>query len=188
MTITLRPHQQRGLDAMLSSAIGQIIVPTGGGKTLIAIMDAMRRFSINVPRTIVVVAPRILLAEQLSSEYLEHITNANVLHVHSGETHHFITTKSDRIKLFVDMCQTVREHVIIFTTYNSLGRVMESGINVCVFTSDKADQKHEQQQANGMGKKEAVRDLGGQGTRRTHEQQLYLVSVVGPASEKEARK
>ena len=57
-----------------------------------------------------------------------------------------------------------------------------------MFTSDKADQKHEQQQANGMGKKEAVRDLGGQGTRRTHEQQLNLVSVVGPASEKEARK
>ena len=138
MTITLRPHQQRGLDAMLSSAIGQIIVPTGGGKTLIAIMDAMRRFSINVPRTIVVVAPRILLAEQLSSEYLEHITNANVLHVHSGETHHFITTKSDRIKLFVDMCQTVREHVIIFTTYNSLGRVMESGINVDTIYFDEA--------------------------------------------------
>ena len=138
MTITLRPHQQRGLDAMLSSAIGQIIVPTGGGKTLIAIMDAMRRFSINVPRTIVVVAPRILLAEQLSSEYLEHITNANVLHVHSGETRHFSTTKSDRIKLFVDMCQTVREHVIIFTTYNSLGRVMESGIDVDTIYFDEA--------------------------------------------------
>ena len=138
MTITLRPHQQRGLDAMLSSAIGQIIVPTGGGKTLIAIMDAMRRFSINVPRTIVVVAPRILLAEQLSSEYLEHITNANVLHVHSGETKHFSTTKSDRIKLFVDMCQTVREHVLIFTTYNSLGRVMESDIDVDTIYFDEA--------------------------------------------------
>ena len=138
MPITLRPHQQRGLDAMLSNAIGQVLIPTGGGKTLIAIMDAMRRFSINVPRTIVVVAPRILLAEQLSSEYLEHITNANVLHVHSGETHHFSTTKSDRIKLFVDMCQTVREHAIIFTTYNSLGRVMESGIDVDTIYFDEA--------------------------------------------------
>ena len=130
MTITLRPHQQRGLDAMLSNAIGQILVPTGGGKTLIAIQDAVRRFSIKVPRTIVVVAPRILLAEQLSAEYLEHITNANVLHVHSGETKHFSTTKPDRIRLFVDMCQTVREHVIIFTTYNSLHRIMEADIEV----------------------------------------------------------
>jgi len=138
MTITLRPHQQRALDALQTNAIGQIIVPTGGGKTLIAIMDAMRRFSIKVPRTIVVVAPRILLAEQLSSEYLEHITNANVLHVHSGETKHFSTTKSERIKLFVDMCQTVREHVIIFTTYNSLSRVMESGIDVDTIYFDEA--------------------------------------------------
>ena len=138
MAITLRPHQQRALDALQTNAIGQCIFPTGGGKTLVGIMDAQKRFSIKVPRTIVVVAPRILLAEQLSSEYLEHITNANVLHVHSGETKHFSTTKSDRIKLFVDMCQTVREHVIIFTTYNSLGRVMESGIDVDTIYFDEA--------------------------------------------------
>ena len=138
MTITLRPHQQRALDALQTNAIGQCIFPTGGGKTLVGIMDAQKRFSIKVPRTIVVVAPRILLAEQLSSEYLEHITNTNVLHVHSGETKHFSTTKSERIKLFVDMCQTVREHVLIFTTYNSLGRVMESGIDVDTIYFDEA--------------------------------------------------
>ena len=44
MTITLRPHQQRGLDALKQNVIGQVIVPTGGGKTLIAIMDKRRRF------------------------------------------------------------------------------------------------------------------------------------------------
>ena len=43
MTIALRPHQQRGLDALLQNAIGQVIVPTGGGKTLIGILDAQRR-------------------------------------------------------------------------------------------------------------------------------------------------
>ena len=136
--IQLRPHQQNALDAMLTHAKGQIIVPTGGGKTLVAIMDAQRRFSIKSPRTIVVVAPRILLAEQLSAEFLEHITNANVLHVHSGETHHFSTTKTERVKLFVDMCQTMREHVIIFTTYNSLHRIVESGISVDTIYFDEA--------------------------------------------------
>ena len=136
--IKLRPHQQDAVYALRNNSIGQIIVPTGGGKTLIAIMDAVKRFEIKVPRTIVVVAPRILLAEQLSSEYLEHITNANVLHVHSGETKHFSTTKSERIKLFVDMCQTVREHVIIFTTYHSLHRVQESGIDVDTIYFDEA--------------------------------------------------
>tara|TARA_R110001606_G_scaffold9856_4_gene42271 strand:- start:959 stop:2137 length:1179 start_codon:yes stop_codon:yes gene_type:complete len=136
--ITLRPHQQTALDAMRQNALGQIIVPTGGGKTLIAIMDAVKRFEVNVPRTIVVVCPRILLVEQLSSEYLEHITNANVLHVHSGETKHFKTTKSDRINLFVSMCNTVREHSIIFTTYHSLHRIQEAGIDVDTIYFDEA--------------------------------------------------
>ena len=136
--IQLRPHQEEAIEALRNNSIGQCIVPTGGGKTLIAIMDAVKRFESKTPRTIVVVAPRILLAEQLSSEYLEHITNANVLHVHSGETKHFKTTKSDRIKLFVDMCQTMSEHVIIFTTYHSLHRVQDSGIAVDTIYFDEA--------------------------------------------------
>jgi len=136
--IKLRPHQQTALDAMLQSALGQIIVPTGGGKTLIAIMDAVKRFEVNVPRNIIVVCPRILLVEQLSAEYLEHIVNANVLHVHSGETKHFRTTKPERIKLFVEMCNTVREHTIIFTTYHSLHRIQEAGIDVDTIYFDEA--------------------------------------------------
>jgi superfamily II DNA or RNA helicase len=136
--IQLRPHQEEAVTALRNNTIGQVIVPTGGGKTLIAIMDAVKRFESKTPRTIVVVAPRILLAEQLSSEYLEHISNANVLHVHSGETRHFKTTKSDRIKLFVDMCHTMSEHVIIFTTYHSLHRVQESGISVDTIYFDEA--------------------------------------------------
>ena len=148
MTITLRPHQQRALDALQTNAIGQCIFPTGGGKTLVGIMDAQKRFSIKVPRTIVVVAPRILLAEQLSSEYLEHITNAHVLHVHSGETKHSHTTKAELIKLFVEMCQTVCEHTIIFTTYNSLHRVQESGIPVDTIYFDEA---HNSVQRNFFG-------------------------------------
>jgi superfamily II DNA or RNA helicase len=138
MTVSLRPHQKEALEALMSNDKGQILVPTGGGKTLVGIMDAKKRFESETSRTIVVVAPRILLAEQLSSEYLEHITNANVLHVHSGETKHFSTTKSDRIKLFVDMCHSVSEHVIIFTTYNSLHRVQESGIDVDTIYFDEA--------------------------------------------------
>tara|TARA_Y100000004_G_scaffold89861_1_gene100788 strand:+ start:22841 stop:24082 length:1242 start_codon:yes stop_codon:yes gene_type:complete len=142
----LRPHQQRALDAMLTADKGQIIVPTGGGKTLVAIKDAVRRYaSAKTPQTIVVVAPRIMLATQLSAEYLEHINNANVLHVHSGETEHFSTTKSDRINLFVRMCHHVGEHVIIFTTYHSLPRIIDAGIdiNCCYF-----DEAHNAVQRN----------------------------------------
>jgi len=40
--------------------------------------------------------------------------------------------------MFVDMCQTVREHVIIFTTYHSLHRIQESGIAVDTIYFDEA--------------------------------------------------
>ena len=91
--MNLRPHQQIGLDALAKYNKGQVIVPTGGGKTLIAIKDAMCRFESDF-KTIVVVAPRILLAQQLSSEFLELIDNVKVMHVHSGETHHYSSTNS----------------------------------------------------------------------------------------------
>ena len=76
--ITLRPHQDRILDRMLAYNKGQIIVPTGGGKTLTMIVDTQRRHdAINNGTTTVVVAPRILLAEQLCSEFLEVIDTSN---------------------------------------------------------------------------------------------------------------
>jgi superfamily II DNA or RNA helicase len=85
VNISLRPHQERAVAAMQQHDKGQVIVPTGGGKTLKMIYDALRQLQSETPQTIVVVAPRILLAEQLSSEFLEFITNAEVMHVHSGE-------------------------------------------------------------------------------------------------------
>ena len=90
----LRLHQSRVLDAMNQHKIGQIVIPTGGGKTLCMIMNLLQRFVQNPGQIAVVVAPRILLAEQLSAEFLEFITSANVMHVHSGETHHYSSTKS----------------------------------------------------------------------------------------------
>ena len=114
MMFQLRPHQQRALDALAKYLKGQLIMPTGSGKTNVGIFDALREFQTDTPKTVVVVAPRILLASQLSSEYLEFITNAAVLHVHSGETHHQSTTRPNEIRNWVD--QTAG-HKLIFTTY-----------------------------------------------------------------------
>ena len=139
--IQLRPHQQRALDALLAHVRGKVVIPTGGGKTLVAIMDAKRQFdNADTPKTIVVVAPRILLAEQLCSEFLEVIDtkNVHVMHVHSGKTSHFSSTKSDKIQLFSNVVRTSGEHCIIFTTYHSLKRVQESGIDVDTIYFDEA--------------------------------------------------
>ena len=86
-------------------------------------------------KTIVVVAPRILLAEQLSSEFLEIIQNVSVMHVHSGETHHFSTTKSDEIQEWVSDTQG---HKLIFTTYHSLHRLQEAEVFVNAIYFDEA--------------------------------------------------
>lgn len=118
---------------------GQIIVPTGGGKTIIMI-EHCRQLLNNNPRTIVVVAPRILLANQLSEEFMQFIpaTWTHVAHCHSGETHHFSTTKSDKLALFNDTARAANESCIIFTTYHSLHRVVDSGIDVDAIYFDEA--------------------------------------------------
>ena len=130
----LRPHQQEALEAMARTPKGKVIVPTGGGKTLIAIKDAIRRLD-GGAETIVVVAPRILLAEQLSSEFLEEIENVSVMHVHSGETHHYSTTKSDNIQEWVSNTQGSK---LIFTTYHSLHRLVEADVVVDTIYFDEA--------------------------------------------------
>ena len=134
----LRPHQQRALDALVKHVIGQVIIPTGGGKTNVAIFDAIREFQKETPQTIVVVAPRILLAEQLSCEFLEFITNANVFHVHSGETHHQSSTKPSDIRWFVEHSRSDGKHQLIFTTYNSLKQLVTAGIDVNTIYFDEA--------------------------------------------------
>ena len=132
----LRPYQERGDVAMQQHNLGQLIIPTGGGKTLNMIRDSVRQFQLETPQTIVVVAPRILLAEQLSSEFLEHITNAQVLHCHSGEIHHESTTNPNIIRRWVDTHNS--SHKLIFTTYNSLQRLVDAEIDVNTIYFDEA--------------------------------------------------
>jgi len=75
------------------------------------------------------------LADQLSSEFLEHITNASVLHVHSGKTHHYSSTNSHEIRVWNN--NTIGRR-IIFTTYHSLHRIQESDISVDTIYFDEA--------------------------------------------------
>lgn len=133
--IELRPHQRRSLTAMERYVLGQLVMPTGAGKTLVMIFDAIRQFQKDQHQTIVVVAPRILLASQLCSEFLEHIDNAHVMQVHSGETEHFSTTN---IKKMVAWTSVAVGHKLIFTTYNSLHKVQQSGLKVDTIYFDEA--------------------------------------------------
>ena len=139
--ITLRPHQHKALNAMLAYDKGQVIIPTGGGKTMCMIHDIVENQKyIDNGSTIVVVAPRILLAEQLCKEFLEVIdnTHTHVMHVHSGEIEYFSSTKPEQIALFNNTARTAGENCIIFTTYHSLHRIQEADIEVNTIYFDEA--------------------------------------------------
>ena len=148
--IQLRPHQERIVDRMSTNPKGQVIVPTGGGKTLCMIKDAQREFNscswdvfVKNPerKTVVVVSPRILLAQQHSDSFEEYLglnpmLQCNILHVHSGDTSHYSTTSSDAIKQWERT--NYRYNKLIFTTYHSLHRIQESGIKVDSIYFDEA--------------------------------------------------
>ena len=131
----LRPHQVDATKAMFQHSRGQIIIPTGGGKTMCMIDDAEQRFRSTIANTIVVVAPRILLAEQLSSEFLEVLDDVSVMHVHSGETPHYSSTN---ILDIYSWHKKTEGNKIIFTTYHSLEKVKTSTIDVDTIYFDEA--------------------------------------------------
>ena len=147
----LRPHQERIVENMTTNPKGQVIVPTGGGKTLCMIKDAQRVFNsgnkwgflLKEPdrKTIVVVSPRILLAQQHCDEFeewmgLHPMLQRKILHVHSGDTSYTSTTNSREIREWYSKQHKFNK--LIFTTYHSLHRIQESGINVDTIYFDEA--------------------------------------------------
>jgi superfamily II DNA or RNA helicase len=142
LTITLRPHQRKAVNAMWQNDKGQVIIPTGGGKTICMIDDAITNMEVrHHGQTFVIVAPRILLAEQLCKEFLELLSpghNAHVMHVHSGDVEFFHTTNPEQIHLFANTARTAGENCIIFTTYHSLHKVQAADIEVNTIYFDEA--------------------------------------------------
>jgi superfamily II DNA or RNA helicase len=110
---------------------GIIVMPTGAGKSFTMVADALEQLK-SGPKTIVVVAPRILLAKQLREDFMKFLpsTWVHVCHVHTGETVYFNTTKAEKIALFNNTARAASESCIIFTTYNSLHKVVDSNIHV----------------------------------------------------------
>lgn len=134
--ITLRPHQHRALAAMKEHRKGQIIKTTGAGKTLSMVFDAVDQFKSETPQTIVVVVPRILLSSQICANFTEHITNAKVFHVHSGDVSWESSTRPSVISEWVETHNS--HHKLIFTTYHSLIRIQEAEVKVDTIYFDEA--------------------------------------------------
>ncbi len=64
--------------------------------------------------------------------------NVEVLHVHSGDTHYYSTTKPAQIAVHTGVCLAAGAHQVIFTTYHSLHQIVEAGIDIDVAYFDEA--------------------------------------------------
>jgi superfamily II DNA or RNA helicase len=134
-SIILRPHQETALSSMEENDLGKIILPTGAGKSIVFIKNTIEQFQSDTPQTVCVVAPRILLAVQLSADYGKHIDNARFIHVHSGSRlSHYRTTKIEDIQEWHNIHKD--QHKLIFTSYNSLKKITESNIKVDTYHFD----------------------------------------------------
>jgi superfamily II DNA or RNA helicase len=134
-SIILRPHQATALSSMGENDLGKIILPTGAGKSIVFIKNTIEQFKSDIPQTVCVVAPRILLAVQLSADYEKHVNNAKYMHVHSGSRlRNYRTTNIKDIQEWHNIHKD--DHKLIFTSYNSLKKITESNIKVNTYNFD----------------------------------------------------
>lgn len=134
-SIILHPHQETALSSMEENNLGKIILPTGAGKSIVFIKNTIEQFKSDIPQTVCVVAPRILLAVQLSSDYEKYVDNAKFIHIHSGSSlKHYRTTKTENLEEWFKYHEN--HHKLIFTSYNSLKKITDSKIKVDTYHFD----------------------------------------------------
>ena len=159
-----RPHQQDMLWSMDMNDKGIVHCPVGGGKTYTFITDS-RKYLIDNPiktscnesgsRVVVVVAPQLLLSNQLFKEFDKHLKDINFLWRQvSSESKTYErdrqdlkfrvvppkspTTIVEEIRDTYRIAQKVNKPLILFTTYDSLNRIVSSMIPVDVVYYDEA--------------------------------------------------
>jgi hypothetical protein len=154
MTFQLLTHQQTMLDAMLSNDKGYLTCGTGGGKTFTFITDC-RRF-LKPGNVIVVVAPQLLLSEQLFGEFDLHLSDVDFVYRQVSSEAKTWTRDRKNLKFrpkvqpkpattFVDkildtyrIAQKAQQPLILFTTYKSLDRIVAADIPISVAYFDEA--------------------------------------------------
>ena len=126
--LQLRPHQQEVFGLMRQHSKMLTVAPTSAGKSIMMIADAKHRFTEGESnQTILVVAPKLVLCQQLSNEFEKFIDNVHILHIHSGETKHTRITDSLELAYWHEKTEG---HKLIFTTYHSLGKIVRAELDI----------------------------------------------------------
>lgn len=126
--LSLRPQQKEVFSLMREHSKMLTVAPTSAGKSIMMIADAKHRFTEGeISKTILVVAPKILLAQQLSDEFEKFIDNASIAHVHSGDANHFRTTDFLELAYWYEKTEG---HKLIFSTYHSLDKIVKAELDL----------------------------------------------------------
>lgn len=154
MTFKLRQHQKDMLMAMDEHDNGIIQCPTGGGKTFTFIVHS-RQF-MEPHKVIVVVAPQLLLLQQLFGEFDKHLNDINFVWQAVSSDQTKLQRDRSRLKFrigfAVNMSTTIpsdlhdiyltavklKKPLILFTTYKSLDRIVKSKLPITVAYYDEA--------------------------------------------------
>jgi superfamily II DNA or RNA helicase len=123
----LRPHQQEVFSLMREHSKMLTIAPTSSGKSIMMIADAKHRFTEGESKTILVIAPKLILCQQLSEEFEKFINNVSIAHVHSGDTNHFRTTDFLELAYWYEK---TNGNKLIFSTYHSLDKIVKAELEI----------------------------------------------------------
>ena len=152
--IALRPHQQQALDSIKAaiavgqgSATGRIVMPTGAGKTFVeaSAIKYQTEQGTNT-RVHLVLAPRIMLANQLLKEYRDFLDIPfRAVAFHSG-THEpdytkvkwqeTATTRITVLKEEIAKARRKKQDIVVFSTYHSCHKL--SNINFETIIADES--------------------------------------------------
>ena len=139
--IKLRPHQndawkciKKAITKGKGNAVGRIVMPTGAGKTFVEARVIEHQITSNsVSKIHLVLAPRILLANQLIAEYRKFDgTPYRAIAFHSG-THEpdyekikwqeIATTRVDTLNEEYAKASRKGQDLVVFSTYHSCGKL-----------------------------------------------------------------
>lgn len=162
---SLYKHQEEALNILKESSRGIINLPTGTGKTTIQAYTVAENIKFSKdPKVYVILAPRILLANQLFSEIKSSLLKSNIdaqyLIVHSGNYHSDLkwmesirkieiekgipfrqiesTTSSKGIKEYYKKALEEKVSLVIISTYDSAKRIVDAEIPIEIIQCDEA--------------------------------------------------
>ena len=136
-----------GIDHEVGAAKGRVVIPTGGGKTVIQADLLHKRIKQKEgTRVHVVIAPKVVLISQLIHEYRALIGDRNfrAISFNSGKEKSGLAMRTLKVAEVLAEIDNVRDNendgrdIIVFSSYRSLGKLAKSGIKFDTLISDES--------------------------------------------------